>query len=70
MFMVPIWEVVRIYAEESTEHSAAFDKAFLIFLDSLDVSKEDLNHLLANLSSYCSQKSRGGFPESHLFGML
>jgi hypothetical protein len=57
----------RVYAEESSYHSKEFDEAFLIFLDSLDVSREDLNHLLANLSSYFAQKSRGGFPDSHLF---
>jgi hypothetical protein len=57
----------RVYAEESREHSKEFDKFFLEFLDSLEVSEDDLNHLLANLSSYCAQKSRGGFTYSHLF---
>jgi hypothetical protein len=58
---------VRVYVEESPENSESFDNAFLLFLGSLDVSKEDLNHLLANLSSYCAQRSRNGFPDSHLF---
>tara|TARA_R110000796_G_scaffold200583_1_gene316591 strand:+ start:775 stop:1260 length:486 start_codon:yes stop_codon:yes gene_type:complete len=63
----------RVYAEESREHSKEFDKffleflEFLEFLDSLEVSEDDLNHLLANLSSYCAQKSRGGFTYSFLF---
>jgi hypothetical protein len=57
----------RVYAEESREHSKEFDKFFLEFLDSLEVSEDDLNHLLANLSSYCAQKSRGGFTYSFLF---
>lgn len=57
----------RTYAEKSEECSENFDRAFIDFLNSLSISKEDLNHLLANLSSYFAQKSRGGFPHSKLF---
>ena len=57
----------RTYAEKSEVCSENFDRAFMEFLNSLSISKEDLNHFLANLSSYFAQKSRGGFPYSKLF---
>lgn len=57
----------RTYAELSPSNMKIFNDAFIEFLKSLEVSKEDLNHLLANLSSYFSQKSRDGFVDSHLF---
>jgi len=57
----------RSYAEQSSSHTNDFDKGFLNFIESLDVSCEDLNHLLANMSSYFGQKSRNGFPDSILF---
>lgn len=57
----------RTYAELSTDHSKRFDEAFLNFMKSLEVNEEDLTHLLANMSSYFGQKSRGGFPESSIF---
>lgn len=57
----------RTYAEKSDVHSDRFDQAFLVFMQSLDINKKDLNHLLANLSAYFSQKSRGGFLTSVIF---
>lgn len=57
----------RVYAEHSKTNARAFDAAFLQFLNSLSISKEDFGHLLANLSSFFAQRSRGGFPESDLF---
>lgn len=57
----------RSYAEQSSSNSKDFDKAFLSFIESLNVSSEYLNHLLANMSSYFGQKSRNGFSDSVLF---
>lgn len=57
----------RVYAEESSSNTMIFDKVFLGFLNGLTVSKEDVGHLLVNLSSYFAQKSRGGFSESKIF---
>ncbi len=57
----------RVYAEKSKANTEAFDKALLQFLNSLEVSREDLNDLLANLSSFFAQKNRGGFNQSRLF---
>ena len=57
----------RSFAEESVENSIAFDEAFFSFVKSLTVSEEDVEHLLSNLSSYFSQKSRGGFSDSKIF---
>lgn len=60
----------RVFAEASLSNSIAFDESFLTFLNTLLVSKEDVSHLLANLSSYFAQKSRGGFSNSKLFENL
>lgn len=57
----------RTYADSSLVCSREFDQAFLAFIESLKVCKEDLNHLLANLSAYFAQKSRGGFANSNIF---
>lgn len=57
----------RTYADRSESNSTTFDKAFLEFLKSLSVTEEDLDHLLANLSAYYSQRSRGGFSFCRLF---
>lgn len=57
----------RVFAESSEINSTAFDNAFLVFLQSLAVSKEDVGHLLSNLSSYFALKNRGGFPDSRIF---
>lgn len=57
----------RTFADQSESNANIFDEAFLTFVKSLNVTKEDLSHLLANLSSYFGQRSRGGFQNSHLF---
>jgi hypothetical protein len=57
----------RTFADQSESNARIFDEAFLTFVKRLSVTKEDLSHLLANLSSYSAQKSRGGFKHSNFF---
>ncbi len=57
----------RIYADLNSSNCISFDAAFLSFLQSLSPSIEDLNHALANVSSYCAHKNAGGFSQSKLF---
>ena len=57
----------RTYADFNLSNCKQFDVEFLKFLGSFLPSKEDLNHLLANISAYFSQKIRGGFANSKLF---
>lgn len=57
----------RNFADESVENARIFDELFIEFIQSLNVNREDLNHLLANLSSYFANRSRDGFAESNLF---
>lgn len=57
----------NVFCDLSLENSKIFDRAFEDFIKSLDVSKEDFSHFLANISSYAAQKSRGSFLNSRLF---
>ena len=58
---------VRVFVEKDTLNAERFDEAFIEFLKGLELNKSDLNHLLANLSAFFSQKSRNGFSKSRLF---
>ena len=57
----------RVFAENNKKSMMEFEHAFILFLQSLEVSKEDLAHLLANLSAFFAQRSRNGFSASCLF---
>ncbi len=57
----------RTHADLNSSNCKRFEAEFLFFLRELSPSKEDLSHALANISSYLSQKSAGGFAQSKLF---
>ncbi|MGI2180318.1 hypothetical protein [Shewanella frigidimarina] len=59
MCMVLKWEEQQGFTQKNQENTQKNLISFLEFLDSLEVSEDDLNHLLANLSSYCAQKKQG-----------
>ena len=49
---------VESFVEQTRTGAQDFYDAFIEFLKGLDVSKEDMNHLLANLSAYFALKSK------------
>jgi len=58
---------VQSFLKESNDNAEVFDKAFIKFLESLEVNKKDLTHLLANLSAFFALKNRGRLERSTLF---
>ncbi|ABC30496.1 hypothetical protein HCH_03764 [Hahella chejuensis KCTC 2396] len=59
-------QVCRFVAE-SEESGEKFEEAFLAYMAGLDMTGEELSHLLANLSSYFAEKNRGRMAGVNLF---
>lgn len=51
----------------SNDNAEVFDEAFIKFLESLEVTKEDLTHFMANLSAFFALKNRDRLEGSTLF---
>ena len=49
---------VESFLRSGNGNAEVFDKAFLKFLESLKVTKEDLTHCMANLSAFFALKNR------------
>lgn len=61
---------VESFLRSGNGNAEVFDKAFLKFLESLEVNKEDLTHFMANLSAFFALKNRGRLEGSTLFRSL
>jgi len=58
---------VKSFLRASNDNAEVFDKAFIKFLESLEVNKEDLTHFMANLSAFFALKNRDKLERSMLF---
>ncbi|MEM5514207.1 hypothetical protein WNY79_15040 [Pseudoalteromonas sp. AS84] len=58
---------VESFLRASTDNAEVFDEAFIKFLESLEVTKEDLTHFMANLSAFFALKNRDKLEGSTLF---
>ncbi len=61
---------VESFLRASNDNAEVFDEAFIKFLESLEVTKEDLTHFMANLSAFFALKNRGRLEGSTLFRSL
>ncbi|MBQ4800039.1 hypothetical protein J8L73_12995 [Pseudoalteromonas sp. MMG006] len=58
---------VESFLKASNDNAEVFDDAFIKFLESLEVTKEDLTHFMANLSAFFALKNRDRLEGSTLF---
>ena len=58
---------VESFLRASNDNAEVFDKAFIKFLESLELNKEDLTHFVANLSAFFALKNRDRLERSTLF---
>lgn len=58
---------VESFLKSSVGNSCVFKASFVCFMESLEVTSEDINHLLANLSAYFALKNKGRLVASELF---
>lgn len=58
---------VESFLRASNDNAEVFDVAFIKFLESLEVTKEDLTHFMANLSAFFALKNRDRLEGSTLF---
>ncbi|MBB1338898.1 hypothetical protein [Pseudoalteromonas sp. SR44-2] len=61
---------VESFLRASNDNAEVFDEAFIKFLESLEVTKEDLTHFMANLSAFFALKNRDRLEGSTLFRSL
>jgi len=58
---------VESFLKDDIKNSQVFSTVFVSFIENLDITKEDLNHLLANLSAYFALKNTGRLVNADLF---
>lgn len=58
---------VESFLRVANDNSEVFDKAFIKFLESIELTKEDLTHFMANLSAFFALKNRDRLERSMLF---
>jgi|GEM_PF-1811533 len=58
---------VESFLRMSNTNAKIFDRVFIDFIGSLEITKNDLTHFMANLSAFFALKSRGRLVGSMLF---